>query len=487
MEPPILPEVSSSKALALPEPSHTGYRRLYPMMPQFLLALAAFSIIAYNLGTASLFETSEGRFASVSRSMLDSGDWITPRLNGIAHFTKPPLTYWASAVGMKLFGINEFAAKCFLPFTAALTVIGCYQIGILLMSTKAALSAAFALLTSLFFIEQFKGLTCDPLLALFETWMVWALIRYHQRPGKRTAVMFWAFAGLGMLTKGPPALIPLLGILPAFWLCKNLKGLKKLLSNKIGWIYFSIIGLGWFLLVIFLNTDLLKYFIVDETINRFTSQVFHRNGSWHYFIWVLLVGTFPWTPFFIGGIIKAYREYRTNHDFSSCLLILWLFIPFIFFSLSASKRTAYILPLLIPACLLTGKYIGRMLNFDEDEPFAYKLESAITLIFMALVAVALIFCSLSGVIIDLKIAKLGILLAGYFLFLATFGYYFMRLGIAKGIVMILGITVPGAMVFILPAIFGGEEVIKERYIPGYRELLRYVATLPANTPLVCIQ
>ncbi|HNW34652.1 MAG TPA: glycosyltransferase family 39 protein, partial [Candidatus Ozemobacteraceae bacterium] len=188
--------------------------KLSPMAIQWLVGLAAFALIAFQSGTQSLFETSEGRYASVARVMAEGGSWLKPELNGVAHFTKPPVTYWASAVGMKLFGMTEQGAKAFLPFAAAITAIGCYRVALLLTTLRGALCGTIVLLTSLFFAVQFRGLTADPLLAMFETWMVWALIRYRTKPSPALASGFWALAGAAFLTKGPPGLLPLLGLIP---------------------------------------------------------------------------------------------------------------------------------------------------------------------------------------------------------------------------------------------------------------------------------
>ncbi|NLZ41159.1 MAG: hypothetical protein GX886_07880, partial [Comamonadaceae bacterium] len=75
-----------------------------------LLVLAAALWLAM-LGVRSLVSADEGRYASLSLGMLQSGDWVVPRLNGLLYFEKPPLQYWGGAVAMGLLGVNEFAAR----------------------------------------------------------------------------------------------------------------------------------------------------------------------------------------------------------------------------------------------------------------------------------------------------------------------------------------------------------------------------------------
>jgi len=89
-----------------------------------------------------------------------------------------------------------------------------------------------------------------------------------------------------------------------------------------------------------------------------------------------------------------------------------------------------------------------------------------------------------GALPDPKIARVAFFVAFYFMFLAVFGYTFMNLGIVKGIILVLGVTVPGIMLMLLPTINGDEILLKERPLPGYRKLLRRVAALPANARIL---
>ncbi len=476
-------EGASSKIIPIPPAIE---KSLSHGLIQALLGIAAFAAIAFHLGTSSLLETSEGRYGSVARAMLDSGDWLTPRLNGLAHYTKPPAAYWASAIGMAVFGRSEFGARAFLPFCAALTIIGCYQIGLRLLGARAALCSAFALLTSLIFHIQFRGLTTDPLLAAVETWMVLAFLEFMWKPRRRIGVMFWALAGLAMFVKGPPGLLPLLGLVPAFVLGGEGRKVVKLLGNFIGVVFFVVIGLGWYLAAIFANKELLSYFLVDQTLRRVATGIHDRGGPWHYFFWIILGGTFPWTPFLIGGFWRALGNLKKKPPLPYLPLLFWAGVPFVVLSLSASKLPAYALPLFVPCALLIGDYLSRMLKTTQDEPFIFKVESTASLVVLSLVGVALMYASLSGVVPDPKISKVFGFLSFSFIFLSFFGYYFMVLGIANGIMMVLGVVIPGAMIALLPGVQGAEEYSPGRFLPGYRELMKKVGSLPGDTRIYFI-
>ncbi len=88
------------------------------------LLLAPLAVIWFgSLGMRSLISPDEGRYASIAWEMMRSGDWITPRLNGLLYFEKPPMQYWLSALFLHLFGLNEFAARLWPALAGFLTVL----------------------------------------------------------------------------------------------------------------------------------------------------------------------------------------------------------------------------------------------------------------------------------------------------------------------------------------------------------------------------
>jgi len=91
-----------------------------------MLALLFAALVALwfgSLATRSLIGPDEGRYASLAWEMMRSGDWVTPRLNGILYFEKPPMQYWLSALFLHLFGLNEFAARLWPALAGFLTAL----------------------------------------------------------------------------------------------------------------------------------------------------------------------------------------------------------------------------------------------------------------------------------------------------------------------------------------------------------------------------
>ncbi len=87
------------------------------------LAVSVVLVWFCGLEWRALFSPDEGRYADIAREMLQSGDWVTPRLNGLKYFEKPPLQYWATAVAFALFGADEWTARLWPALTGFLGMV----------------------------------------------------------------------------------------------------------------------------------------------------------------------------------------------------------------------------------------------------------------------------------------------------------------------------------------------------------------------------
>jgi 4-amino-4-deoxy-L-arabinose transferase-like glycosyltransferase len=454
-------------------------KKAIPFIPVIIFFLAFFSIL-FHSGTSGLFETSEGRYASVGRAMLDSGDWLIPQNNGLKHFTKPPVTYWLSALGMKLFGINEFGARFFLSLAAGFTALGCYLIGNLLFSQLVGLISALILSTSLFFLIQFKGLTTDPFLTAFETFMVFGFLSFLKKKKAIWIYFFWIFAGLAMLTKGPPGLLPLLGLIPACLLKGYKEELKKIFYHFKGLGLFFVIGFGWFFLVAFKTPGLLSYFLIDETIKRVASSSHSRTGPFYMFILLLPAGLFPWTGYLFSGIKENYKRLKDKNELSGFLLF-WLVIPLIVFSISKSKLAAYVLPLLIPVALIAGVRFKDFLSTKKEDLNSWFSILIPTNIFIGLFGIGAIAWATLAKVPAENLAKSAIFLGMYWLLSAICLALFIKFKNKVGVIAVLGLIAPGFIFFTLPGIKGYEEFKKGKFLPSPKiTLKRLSSVLPSK-------
>ena len=301
------------------------------------VAVAAIAI-GWQLGGYPLLDADEGRNGEVGREMAATNDYVMPRLDGLPYLDKPIVYFAAEAAAMEVAGPTEFAAR--FPawlFTIATAVLLAWfarreqidgpLVAIIFLSMP--LTIAFA-----------RTVIFDSALTFFITL---ALIAFYLE----WPALAWAAMALGVITKGPVAIaIPLLVAIPfAIWR----KRFRHLVSIA-GLIVFVLIIAPWVWAVSREIPDFLHYVVVTETAQRLTTGALKRTGPPWYFIPYLIGGAFPW-------ILAIHRQAATDdrQRWLDRYLLLWLAVPFIFFSISQSKRPQYILPLMVPIALYVAR------------------------------------------------------------------------------------------------------------------------------------
>ncbi len=324
-----------------------------------VLCVAVF-VMLFQLGGRGLNELDEGRYSEGGREMLASGDYLTPRLNGVRHFAKPPLTYWAIASSMGVFGVNEFGARFPAALSALATLLAVYLIGRRAMGEAGALWSVVVLLTSVLFLGVARLITTDMILTCWVTWSVWALWRWHDLPSRRwiDLVPFYVFLGLGIMTKGPVAVVlPLFAAAGLRWRNPDLRMLRM------GWLrgilVILAIALPWFVVVTMRNPGLLGYFLGREVAGRVLSDVHGRGEVWWYFLPVLAGGLLPWTPWLaMVPLVRRGLPEREARLLRMCAV--WAGAGLLLFTLSRSKLPTYMVPLLPPLALITVMTLLRL-------------------------------------------------------------------------------------------------------------------------------
>lgn len=321
------------------------------------------------LGHRGIWDPDEGRYTNVALHMLDSGDWIDPhRSSEVGHWTKPPLTYWAIASAVGVFGHNAWAAR--LP--AALSYLLCVWLAgriarRLLPGSQTQASLVFA--TMLFTIGASQLITTDYVLTACETLAMWAFVeaRFGQpsdRGARAWLTAMWAAFALAFLTKGPPGLLPLLAVVVFELLTRGPR--RPALLQWTGLLAFAAIALPWYLVVVSRNPGLLQYFLGSEVVGRVASNDFGRHGEWYGWLAIygptLLIGTLPWTFALLRWartLPAQVRGWRTREgraaDPAGLLLALWLLLPLLVFCVSRSRLPLYVLPLAVPLAVIAAR------------------------------------------------------------------------------------------------------------------------------------
>jgi len=343
-----------------------------------------FFCLWFFLGVVPLFlrplwEPDEARYAEIPREMLATGDWLTPRLNQVLYFEKPPLQYWLSALSMKVFGNHAFAARLPLALATGMLLWCGWRLSRRLGANEPMRGAFMAATTLLVFICH-QILTLD---ALFSALLVVSLAasieaissRFESRSRSVLGWTLFAFGAnaLALLTKGlaAPVLLGgvLLGSLPWAWAAPQLrKAVIRFLLDPMGWMLFSLIGLPWFVLVERANPGHARFFFIHEHFSRYTSHIHGRQGSSNpvldklYFFGILLVGLLPWLTASLHALARSWGHLRRPAGADSAItvqarwtiamLFLAFAVPLVFFSLSGSKLPPYILPAVVPLLAL---------------------------------------------------------------------------------------------------------------------------------------
>jgi 4-amino-4-deoxy-L-arabinose transferase-like glycosyltransferase len=343
----------------------------------WLVALLAVLVAFGFLGSRGLWDPDEGRYTNVALNMLDSGDWLNPRRNDeVGHWTKPPLTYWAIAASVAVFGANPWAAR--LPM--ALCYLACVWLSWRIarrLAPGTEVQAALAFATMLLTVGAAQLVTTDFLLAACTTLAMWGFVearfgdaglddasmRPKMGPAHWIAVM-WGGLALAFLAKGPPALLPLL-VVVAFDLLMPRRHDHRVF-NATGIALFALLALPWYIAVIRGHPGLLEYFIGDEVVNRLASNEFVRHGEWYgwaeIYLPTLLLGTLPWTPALLRWsrhLPAALRRWRDGArvreaEAGALLLALWLLLPLLVFCMARSRMPLYLLPLFVPLSIIAA-------------------------------------------------------------------------------------------------------------------------------------
>jgi 4-amino-4-deoxy-L-arabinose transferase-like glycosyltransferase len=339
------------------------------------ILLLVFGIAFFEfLGRIPLIDPDEGRYAEIPREMLERGDFITPMLNYVKFFDKPPLHYWLSALSMTIFGQNEFAARFTGAAMGLLTVLLAYHTGRRLFGRREGILSALILGTSTGFLVQARyditdmTLTCT----LAASLAFFILAVQEGEPHKRLYYhLFYLFSGLAMLAKGLIGIVFPGAIIFIYLLCTDRWRLLREMRLATGIPLFLLVCAPWYAMVSFRNPEFPRYFFIHEHFERFTSTVHHRKQGIWFYIPVLLGTMLPWSFFIPAAVRGVWQERNSAEGNARFFLIIWASFIFLFFSKSDSQLIPYILPVFPPLALLMGSAYAR---FSEVISRPLKIE-----------------------------------------------------------------------------------------------------------------
>jgi len=368
-----------------------------------ILILATLYVCYFShLGAIGFVGPDEPRYAWIARDMLETGDWVTPRLYGKPWFEKPPLFYWGAALCFKLSGVSEAAARLPSAISALLATLALAWLALRLYGAETARWLLLLLPTTVGMIGFSHAAATDmPFSAMLTIAMVCAaavlgLTRNENTPIlPRTPwlalILFGFFLGLAVLAKGPAAII-LSGGAVFFWalFTKRWRDAFRLFHPP-AIASFCLTALPWYILCARRNPDFFRIFIVEHNFKRFLTPEFQHIQPFWFYVPVLLVAFLPWIALFLWsvteGTVKLWRTRSTSA--STWLFLCWAGFCLIFFSISKSKLPGYILPSIPALCLIVTRACVTLTS-THRKSFRFSLITAAVFLFLLLALVRMV-------------------------------------------------------------------------------------------------
>lgn len=368
-----------------------------------LITILAFAVTPYFLclGTSSLWDSNEAFYAETPREMIVAEDYVNPTFNYRVRLNKPPLSYWIVVPFYKIFGVSETSERLPIVLAALVMIATAFGLGRLFSSVDAGLLAAIGLATSPRFLMFSRRIMIDVYVAMFMALALLMFAMAYKRPEKRRLylLLMYACIGLGVMTKGPvAALLPAVVVLVYFSIGRRFSELRRMMLPT-GIIVVALIVLPWYLAIYFQNGwGHIETFIIKDNLSRYMQPIWGPHRGIFFYLPVVIGDFFPWSVFLIPLCWAALRRLRpfmrSSPETASmerrrwddyALLLIWIGVIVLFFSLSRSKEDLYVLPIYPAAAALVGSSISRWFG---QEQFRWKSALRWTTLCLAVIMVA---------------------------------------------------------------------------------------------------
>lgn len=317
------------------------------------------------LGSYPLHLPDEGRYAEVAREMLANHNLISPTLNGVSFFDKPPLYYWLTVMTMHFHGVSELSARLGPALLGVFGILGIYITGRKLGGRQIAWFAAGLCATSPLYFLGAHFANCDLIMAVCLSLSMFSFLIGIESPSRQQQrlafLSAYAWSGIAILAKGLIGIVFPIGIIGLYILCFNQWALLKRMMLLPGLLLIAVIALPWFILVSHANSDFLHYFFYIQHFQRFIGTTFNNRAPFWFYIPVVFIGFWPWSLWLFSAIAHGFKQsFIKKSQRIDGFLLLWSLLVLVFFSIPHSKTIGYILPLFPPLALLLARYLSHL-------------------------------------------------------------------------------------------------------------------------------
>jgi 4-amino-4-deoxy-L-arabinose transferase-like glycosyltransferase len=330
--------------------AHRSYERAFAW-----LVIAAVPVYFLALGANSIWDANEAFYVETPRQMVLSGDWITPYWNAELRVNKPVLSYWIVGALYQLFGVSVAVERFGIALGAVGIIAGTFVIGRALTSSGVGWLAALIVATAPRVVMFSRRIFIDVYLTLFTTVALACFVLAVRHPERRRRYLrlMYVAIGLGVLTKGPVALV-LPGAVAVAWMVmeRRLSDIRHMSLVSGAAIVIAIVA-PWYVALYFTHGwGPVVGFFVGENVTRFTTSMVPGDRNVLFYLPVLFGDLFPWAPMLLVPIASAWRRRGEAEDPSHAairrLLWTWIVVFVGAFSLSETKQDLYIYPV-VPA------------------------------------------------------------------------------------------------------------------------------------------
>jgi 4-amino-4-deoxy-L-arabinose transferase-like glycosyltransferase len=347
--------------------------------------------------------------AQIARNMLDSGDWVTARLDGVAYLEKSPLVYWSMATSYAVFGVHDWSARLPLALAVVLLCWFTYRMGRWAFDEEAGMFAGIILATSVGLFLFTRILIPDAMLTLTITGAIWGWLRLLEpdepRPYRWAAIMGLCF-GVGLLLKGLIAVVfPLMAGFAYMAITRQLFSLsawKKLDLWLVGAIAL-LVAAPWHIAAAISNPPTFAFsmhsgpgeyrgffwfYFFNEHILRFLNMRYPRdyNTVPRLWFWLLnLVWLFPWSAYLPAAVAQPYGS-NARASRARLMAACWIGVVMVFFTFSTTQEY-YSMPIYPALALLLGSALASGSQRLRIGTFALQVISAVIFVALAVVLV----------------------------------------------------------------------------------------------------
>ncbi len=358
----------------------------------------------------------EGRYVEIPTEMVASGDYITPTLNGMPYFYKPPLFYWLQAASIKTFGSNIFAWRFANSAVAIFGVLLTYLATSLLYNRRAGIFAGLVLATCNLYYALGQVIVLDTTVSVFIAGALFSFMLFYFKDKFKPLYIlaFFVFSALAVLTKGLiGVLIPCAVVFLFLLFCNPVKFVKNITKGEflalfLGVVLFLAIVLPWHILAAiatpakegasFFSKDpigqgFLWYYIMHEHFLRYldSSTSMRYQPFWFFFVFAP-VGLLPWLPAFIQSLFYEFKGGIANfvkNNKKTLFLLVYVAFVLLFFSVSKSKLIPYIISIYPALAVIVGVFFDKVLRGSVKRPKA-SLWAVVALGFLAAIALPVV-------------------------------------------------------------------------------------------------